>query len=100
MKFSYIALFDRHFQPFMQGRINTESLIFFFSSYLRPFGVIHTYSTKLGDRHEQLWIFICCRLYSSPSWRRMLGDSQILRYILNISGILALIGFSLQAIVY
>ena len=29
--FSYIALFDRHFQPFMQGRINTESLIFFFS---------------------------------------------------------------------
>ena len=29
--FSYVALFDRHFQPFMQGRINTESLIFFFS---------------------------------------------------------------------
>lgn len=26
---SYLALFDRHFQPFMRGRINTESLIFF-----------------------------------------------------------------------
>ena len=26
---AYIALFDRHFQPFMRGRINTESLIFF-----------------------------------------------------------------------
>ena len=26
---SYVALFDRHFQPFMRGRINTESLIFF-----------------------------------------------------------------------
>lgn len=26
---SYIALFDRHFQPFMRGRINTESLVFF-----------------------------------------------------------------------
>ena len=26
---AYVALFDRHFQPFMRGRINTESLIFF-----------------------------------------------------------------------
>lgn len=26
---SYLALFDRHFQPFMRGRINTESLVFF-----------------------------------------------------------------------
>ena len=26
---SYVALFDRHFQPFMRGRINTESLVFF-----------------------------------------------------------------------
>lgn len=26
---SYIALFDRHFQPFMRGRVNTESLIFY-----------------------------------------------------------------------
>ncbi len=26
---SYSALFDRHFQPFMRGRINTESLVFF-----------------------------------------------------------------------
>lgn len=25
----YIALFDRHFQPFMRGRINTESLVFY-----------------------------------------------------------------------
>ena len=26
---SYSALFDRHFQPFMRGRINTESLLFY-----------------------------------------------------------------------
>ncbi len=26
---AYIALFDRHFQPFSRGRINTESLIFY-----------------------------------------------------------------------
>lgn len=25
----YVALFDRHFQPFMRGRINTESLVFY-----------------------------------------------------------------------
>ncbi|MBM73902.1 MAG: hypothetical protein CMK59_00770 [Proteobacteria bacterium] len=29
--FSYIALFDRHYQPFMRGRINTESLFFYIS---------------------------------------------------------------------
>ncbi len=28
---SYVALFDRHFQPFMRGRVNTESLVFFAS---------------------------------------------------------------------
>jgi ABC-2 type transport system permease protein len=28
---SYLALFDRHFQPFMRGRINTESLIYYAS---------------------------------------------------------------------
>jgi ABC-2 type transport system permease protein len=27
--FSYIAIFDRHFQPFMEGRINTEGLVFY-----------------------------------------------------------------------
>ena len=26
---SYMALFDRHFQPFMRGRINSESLVFY-----------------------------------------------------------------------
>lgn len=26
---SYSALFDRHFQPFMRGRINTESIVFY-----------------------------------------------------------------------
>ena len=26
---SYIALYDKHFQPFQRGRINTESLVFF-----------------------------------------------------------------------
>ncbi|MAY79181.1 MAG: hypothetical protein CL930_00165 [Deltaproteobacteria bacterium] len=29
--FSYMAVFDRHFQPFMKGRINTEGLVFFSS---------------------------------------------------------------------
>jgi len=29
--FSYMAIFDRHFQPFMEGRINTEGLVFFAS---------------------------------------------------------------------
>ncbi len=28
---AYVALFDRHFQPFMRGRINTESLVFYAS---------------------------------------------------------------------
>ena len=28
---SYSALYDRHFQPFMRGRINTESIVFFAS---------------------------------------------------------------------
>ncbi|MEC7985258.1 MAG: ABC transporter permease subunit [Myxococcota bacterium] len=30
--FSYIALFDRHFQPFMRGKINSESIIFYLST--------------------------------------------------------------------
>ena len=29
--FSYIALFDRHFQPFMRGRLNSEGVIFYLS---------------------------------------------------------------------
>ena len=29
--FSYIAFFDRHFQPFMRGKINTESMFYFLS---------------------------------------------------------------------
>ena len=29
--FSYIALFDKHFQPFMRGRINSEGIFFFLS---------------------------------------------------------------------
>jgi len=28
---SYLSLFDRHFQPFMRGRINTESVLFYAS---------------------------------------------------------------------
>lgn len=28
---SYLAFFDRHFQPFQEGRVNTESLVFFAS---------------------------------------------------------------------
>ncbi len=27
--FSYTAIFDRHFQPFMKGRLNTEGLVYF-----------------------------------------------------------------------
>lgn len=26
---AYVAIFDRHFQPFMRGRINTESLVYY-----------------------------------------------------------------------
>lgn len=29
--FSYAALFDRHYQPFMKGRLNTESVIYYAS---------------------------------------------------------------------
>lgn len=29
---SYIALFDKHYQPFMRGRVNTESLVFYGST--------------------------------------------------------------------
>ncbi|MCB9760214.1 MAG: ABC transporter permease subunit [Alphaproteobacteria bacterium] len=29
--FSYLSLFDRHFQPFMRGRINVEDVIFYLS---------------------------------------------------------------------
>lgn len=29
--FAYMALFDKHFQPFMRGRINTESLVYYAS---------------------------------------------------------------------
>ena len=29
--FSYVAFFDRHFQPFMRGRINTESIFYYVS---------------------------------------------------------------------
>ena len=28
---SYMAIFDRHYQPFMRGRINTESLVYYAS---------------------------------------------------------------------
>ena len=27
--FSYSAIFDRHFQPFMKGRLNTEGLVYY-----------------------------------------------------------------------
>lgn len=29
--FSYLALFDKHFQPFMSGKINTENIVFYLS---------------------------------------------------------------------
>ena len=28
---SYLSLFDKHFQPFMQGRVNTQSVVFYLS---------------------------------------------------------------------
>jgi len=28
---SYMSLFDKHFQPFMQGRVNTQSIVFYLS---------------------------------------------------------------------
>ncbi len=32
--FSYVALWDRHFQPFQEGRINTEGIVFYLSTTL------------------------------------------------------------------
>ena len=29
--FSYLALFDKHFQPFMSGKINSEAIVFYCS---------------------------------------------------------------------
>ena len=29
--FSYMALWESHFQPFMEGRINTEGLVYYLS---------------------------------------------------------------------
>ena len=29
--FSYMSLFERHFQPFQRGRINTEDVVFYLS---------------------------------------------------------------------
>ena len=40
--FSYIAFFDRHFQPFMRGRINTES-IFYYLSVISIFLLLSTF---------------------------------------------------------
>jgi ABC-2 type transport system permease protein len=47
---SYMALFDRHFQPFMRGRINTESLVYFGSV---TFAFLMLATRALGARRWQ-----------------------------------------------
>jgi ABC-2 type transport system permease protein len=47
---SYMAIFDRHFQPFMRGRINTESLVYFGSV---SFAFLLLATRALGARRWQ-----------------------------------------------
>jgi ABC-2 type transport system permease protein len=47
---SYLALFDRHFQPFMRGRINTESIVYFLSV---GFAFLMLATRALGARRWQ-----------------------------------------------
>jgi ABC-2 type transport system permease protein len=47
---SYMALYDRHFQPFMRGRINTESLVYFGSV---TFAFLMLATRALGARRWQ-----------------------------------------------
>ena len=48
--FSYIALFDKHFQPFMTGRINTEGIVFYLSVC---FGFLLLATRVLQARRQQ-----------------------------------------------
>jgi len=48
--FSYIALFDKHFQPFMTGRINTEGIVFYLSIC---FGFLLLATRVLQARRQQ-----------------------------------------------
>ena len=47
---SYMAIFDRHFQPFERGRINTESLVYFASV---TFAFLLLATRALGARRWQ-----------------------------------------------
>ena len=48
--FSYTALFDKHFQPFMTGRINSEGIIFYLSI---SFGFLLLATRVLQARRQQ-----------------------------------------------
>ena len=48
--FSYIAIFDKHFQPFMTGKINLES-IFFYASISTAFLIL---ATRISETRRQL----------------------------------------------
>ena len=45
--FSYMALWESHFQPFMEGRINTEGLVYY-CSVSAGFLLLATRSLQLG----------------------------------------------------
>lgn len=47
--FSYMAFFDRHFQPFMRGRINTESIFY----YLSIIGIFLLLSIRILQSRRQ-----------------------------------------------
>jgi ABC-2 type transport system permease protein len=48
---SYMAIFDRHFQPFERGRINTESLVYF-ASVTFAFLLLATRALARGDGND------------------------------------------------
>lgn len=48
--FSYMALFDKHFQPFMTGKINSEALIF----YLSIAAAFLLLATRIAETRRQL----------------------------------------------
>jgi len=48
--FSYIALFDKHFQPFMSGKINSEALVF----YISIAAAFLLLATRIAETRRQL----------------------------------------------
>ena len=48
--FAYIALFDKHFQPFMTGKINSEALVFYISIAI----AFLLLATRIAETRRQL----------------------------------------------